>query len=124
MGRSGRLWFESIVVKIIDLAKRRRVMERSIALDHCICNVRQPSPCDIFRKQDLCPCAGVVPGATERNREFVGGAITVEAGVDEALIHLGFDAWCAIAMGSAPVRKFYREKLPALKAPRHLGCCA
>ena len=99
-------------------------MERSIALDHCICNVRQPSPCDIFRKQDLCPCAGVVPGATERSREFVGGAITVEAGVDEALIHLGFDAWCAIAMGSAPVRKFYREKLPALKAPRHLGCCA
>ena len=35
---------------------------------------------------------GVVPGAVERNREYVGEAIRIEPGVDEALVNLGFDA--------------------------------
>ena len=52
-------------MKPIDLAKRRRVMERSIALGHCICNARQPCPCDIFRAQDRCPCAGERPEPLE-----------------------------------------------------------
>ena len=42
----------------IDLAKRRRVMERSQMLGHCICNVRRTCPCDVLRERNLCPCAG------------------------------------------------------------------
>ena len=33
----------------IDFARRRRVMERSQLLGHCICDVRRPCPCDVFR---------------------------------------------------------------------------
>jgi len=35
---------------------------------------------------------GVIPGAIERNREYVAGDISVADGVDEALVNLGFDA--------------------------------
>ncbi|MBI4025007.1 MAG: selenide, water dikinase SelD [Verrucomicrobia bacterium] len=45
----------------IDIAKRRRVMERSRRLGHCICNVQRPCPCDVLREQNLCPCAGERP---------------------------------------------------------------
>jgi selenide,water dikinase len=41
-----------------DLAKRRRVMQRSIALGHCICNPKKPCPCDVFTEHDVCQCAG------------------------------------------------------------------
>ncbi|HUZ07306.1 MAG TPA: selenide, water dikinase SelD, partial [Candidatus Paceibacterota bacterium] len=34
----------------------------------------------------------IIPGAIERNREYVGGAIRIAPGVDEALVNLGFDA--------------------------------
>jgi selenide,water dikinase len=45
----------------IDFAKRRRVMERSQLLGHCICNVQRPCPCDLLLEQNLCPCAGERP---------------------------------------------------------------
>jgi len=45
----------------IDLAKRRRMMERSRLLGHCICDVRRPCPCDVFRDDGICPCAGERP---------------------------------------------------------------
>jgi selenide,water dikinase len=45
----------------VDLAKRRRVMERSQRLGHCICDPRRPCPCDVFREQSICPCAGERP---------------------------------------------------------------
>lgn len=35
---------------------------------------------------------GVIPGAVERNREFLGEALRVEPGVEEARVHLGCDA--------------------------------
>ncbi len=35
---------------------------------------------------------GVIPGAVERNREYVGEAIHIAPDVDEALVNLGFDA--------------------------------
>jgi len=44
-----------------DLQKRRRVMERSQRLGHCICDPRRPCPCDVFREQSICPCAGERP---------------------------------------------------------------
>ncbi|MBE7558356.1 selenide, water dikinase SelD [bacterium] len=38
------------------------VMARgSMALGHCICNPRQPCPCDALINDDLCPCAGERP---------------------------------------------------------------
>jgi selenide,water dikinase len=41
-----------------DLAKRKRVMARSMQLGHCICDPKKDCPCDIFREKDICPCAG------------------------------------------------------------------
>jgi AhpD family alkylhydroperoxidase len=35
---------------------------------------------------------GVIPGAVERNREYVGEALRIAPGVDEARVNLGFDA--------------------------------
>ncbi len=45
----------------IDIAKRRRVMERSRLLGHCICDPHRPCPCDVFTTQGICPCAGERP---------------------------------------------------------------
>ena len=42
----------------IDLEKRRRVMQRSIKLGHCICDPKQPCPCDLFKEREICLCAG------------------------------------------------------------------
>jgi selenide,water dikinase len=49
----------------IDFAKRRRMMERSRLLGHCICDVRRPCPCDVFRNDGICPCAGERPEPVE-----------------------------------------------------------
>ena len=52
----------------IDLAKRRLVMERSQLLGHCICDVRRPCPCDVFRNDGICPCAGERPDPVEMSQ--------------------------------------------------------
>jgi selenide,water dikinase len=52
----------------IDFAKRRRVMERSQLLGHCICDVRQPCPCDLLRERNICPCAGERPEVVETSQ--------------------------------------------------------
>ncbi|MGE5740916.1 MAG: selenide, water dikinase SelD [Candidatus Aminicenantes bacterium RBG_16_66_30] len=39
-------------------ARRRRIMARSIALGHCICNPKNPCPCDLFKRKNVCLCAG------------------------------------------------------------------
>ena len=49
----------------VDSAKRRLVMERSMRLGHCICDPRRPCPCDVFRDQGICPCAGERPDPVE-----------------------------------------------------------
>ena len=41
-----------------DLEKRRRVMQRSMRLGHCICDPKKPCPCDLLREVDVCLCAG------------------------------------------------------------------
>jgi selenide,water dikinase len=43
---------------MIDTQRRKRVMQRSIALGHCICDPKQPCPCDIFKQKNICLCAG------------------------------------------------------------------
>ena len=52
----------------IDLAKRRRVMERSRLLGHCICDPRRACPCDVFTDQGICPCAGERPEPMDLSR--------------------------------------------------------
>jgi len=41
-----------------DLAKRKRVMARSMRLGHCVCDPRKACPCDTFKEHDVCTCAG------------------------------------------------------------------
>ena len=41
-----------------DVEKRKRVMQRSIALGRCICDAKKPCPCDLLREKDVCLCAG------------------------------------------------------------------
>jgi selenide, water dikinase len=41
--------------------KRAMIMKRSIALGHCVCNPKQPCPCDVLKEKNLCPCAGERP---------------------------------------------------------------
>jgi selenide, water dikinase len=41
-----------------NLERRKRVMQRSIKLGHCICDPRKPCPCDLFKEKDICLCAG------------------------------------------------------------------
>ena len=43
---------------MIDMERRKRVMQRSIKLGHCICNPKQPCPCDLFKAKNICTCAG------------------------------------------------------------------
>jgi selenide, water dikinase len=38
--------------------KRKRVMQRSVRLGHCICDPKKPCPCDVFTRSDVCLCAG------------------------------------------------------------------
>jgi len=46
---------------MVDIAKRRRVMQRSQRLGHCICDPRRGCPCGVFTEQGICPCAGERP---------------------------------------------------------------
>jgi len=43
---------------MIDTEKRKRVMQRSIRLGHCICDPKKGCPCDLFREKGICLCAG------------------------------------------------------------------
>ena len=58
-----------------DLEKRRRVMQRSIRLGHCICDPSQPCPCDEFREYDVCHCAG-------DRREVAAGPVRLTAMIE------------------------------------------
>lgn len=46
---------------IRNLERRKRVMERSMRIGHCICDPRQSCPCETLKGKDLCPCAGERP---------------------------------------------------------------
>ena len=43
---------------MVDMERRKRVMQRSIRLGHCICDPAKPCPCDIFKEKNICLCAG------------------------------------------------------------------
>ena len=43
---------------MIDYEKRKRIMGRSLKLGHCVCNPKEPCPCDLFKKRNVCLCSG------------------------------------------------------------------
>ena len=86
----------------IDFAKRRRVMERSQRLGHCICNAQRPCPCDVLREQNLCPCAGERPEAAD-----ISGV---------KLTRLVRNAGCASKMAPADLDAAL-SRLPAVEDP-------
>ena len=43
---------------ITNIEKRKRVMQRSMRLGHCICDPAKPCPCDLFKQKNICLCAG------------------------------------------------------------------
>ena len=44
-----------------DLEKRKRIIERSLNLGHCICNPKQDCPCEMLKEKNICMCAGERP---------------------------------------------------------------
>jgi len=40
------------------MKRRKRVMQRSMWLGHCVCDPKQPCPCDLFKEKNICLCAG------------------------------------------------------------------
>lgn len=43
---------------MINTERRKRVMQRSIKLGHCVCDPKQPCPCPVFKEKNICLCAG------------------------------------------------------------------
>ncbi len=43
---------------MIDYEKRKRIMGRSVRLGHCICNPKDPCPCELFKLKNVCLCSG------------------------------------------------------------------
>lgn len=89
---------------MIDYAKRKRIMGRSIALGHCICNPQEPCPCDLFKRKNVCLCSG------EREDE---------AAEDVALTTLVENAGCASKIGQEDLKRAL-SGLPRVSDPRVL----
>jgi selenide,water dikinase len=89
---------------MIDYAKRKRVMGRSIELGHCICNPKEPCPCDLFKQKNVCLCAG------EREED---------APEDVALTTLIENAGCASKIGQEDLKRALAG-LPRISDPRIL----
>jgi selenide,water dikinase len=85
-------------------ARRKRIMDRSIALGHCICNPKDPCPCDLFKQKNVCLCAG------ERLED---------APEDVALTTLVENAGCASKIGQEDLKRAL-SGLPRTIDPRVL----
>jgi len=85
-------------------ARRKRIMARSIRLGHCICNPKDPCPCDLFKRRNVCLCAG------ERLED---------APADVALTTLVENAGCASKIGQEDLKRAL-SGLPRLRDPRVL----
>ncbi|HVP91141.1 MAG TPA: selenide, water dikinase SelD [Terriglobales bacterium] len=75
---------------MIDYKKRQRIMGRSIRLGHCICNPKEPCPCDLFKRKNVCLCSG------EREKD---------APENVALTALVENAGCASKIGQADLKR-------------------
>jgi selenium donor protein len=79
-------------------------MTRSIKLGHCVCDPKKPCPCDLFRTQNICQCAG------ERMLSRSG---------EIALTHHVHKAGCASKIGQADLLRIL-GKLPPVTDPNVL----
>jgi selenide,water dikinase len=84
--------------------KRKRIMGRSIRLGHCICNPKEPCPCDLFKQKNVCLCSG------EREED---------APDDVALTTLVENAGCASKIGQEDLKRAL-SGLPRMFDPRVL----
>jgi len=91
-------------LNMIDYAKRKRIMGRSIRLGHCICSPKEPCPCDLFKQKNVCLCAG------EREED---------APEDVALTTLVENAGCASKIGQEDLKRALAG-LPRISDPRVL----
>ncbi len=89
---------------MINTEKRKRVMQRSIRLGHCICNHRLPYPCDVFKEKNICSCAGERPEAPT-------GPVQLTKPVEKA--------GCASKIDQAFLKQVLKD-LPAVDDPRVL----
>ena len=85
-----------------DMAKRKRVMQRSMRLGHCICNPALPCPCPLFKEKDICQCAG-------ERQEAAAGPVKLTQLVEKA--------GCASKIDQAFLKKVLKG-LPASDDPR------
>jgi len=89
---------------MINMERRKRVMQRSIKLGHCICDHRIPCPCDVFKEKNICSCAGERPEAPT-------GPVQLTKLVEKA--------GCASKIDQSFLKQVLRD-LPAVKDPRVL----
>ena len=87
-----------------DLAKRKRIMQRSMRLGHCICDPKKACPCELLKEKDVCLCAG-------ERLEAPSGPVR--------LTHLVEKAGCASKIDQATLKNALRG-LPSLDDPRVL----
>ncbi len=89
---------------MIDTEKRKRVMQRSMRLGHCICDPKKACPCDLFRAKNVCLCAGETLGTAD-------GPVRLTTLVEKA--------GCASKIDQASLKRIL-EGLPAVDDPKVL----
>ena len=89
---------------MINMERRKRVMQRSIRLGHCICDPKKPCPCDLFKEKDICLCAG-------ERLETPTGPVQLTQLVEKA--------GCASKIDQAFLKQVLKD-LPAVDDPRVL----
>lgn len=89
---------------MINTERRKRVMQRSMRLGHCICNPKQPCPCELFKQKNICMCAG-------ERLESPAGPVQLTRLVEKA--------GCASKIDQAFLKRVLKD-LPATDDPRVL----
>jgi selenide,water dikinase len=89
---------------MINMERRKRVMQRSVRLGHCICDPKQPCPCPLFKEKNVCSCAG-------ERLESPTGTVRLTKLVEKA--------GCASKIDQAFLKKVLAN-LPAIDDPRVL----
>ena len=89
---------------MINLEKRKRVMQRSMRLGHCICDAKKACPCDLFRQKNVCLCAG-------ESLEVPAGPVRLTQLVEKA--------GCASKIDQASLKRVL-QALPEICDPRVL----
>ncbi len=87
---------------IINKEKRKLIMARSMKLGHCICDPKRPCPCDVFKDQNLCPCAGERPDPVDLSKV--------------RLTEMVHNAGCASKIAAADLERFL-SRLPTPDDP-------